>query len=104
MGALLALSCCAPLPAPPTGQVELIEDGAALLVDAQGHRRTVAAAALPPGTREGDFVVEGALDPALRAQALDELARALRGLRVPVPPGLSLEPSGPAPLTPGPEQ
>ena len=45
------------------------------------------------GVREGDVVVDGAVDPQLGAQELARLQELARRLRVPLPPRLSLDPS-----------
>ena len=84
----LAPSCaraCGPF------QVELLEQERALVVDLEtGQARPLPRQALPRGAREGDVVVDGRLDPALRARQAAEL-RALRArLAVPVPVGLDL--------------
>jgi hypothetical protein len=97
MGAALL---CAPPPLPTQAaapeedgalQVELLEGARAQVVDVgSGRARTLPRAALPPGAREGDFVVDGRLDPELAARQAAEL-RALRArLAVAVPAGLDL--------------
>jgi hypothetical protein len=72
-------------------QVELLEQQRALVVDLEtGRAHTLPRQALPRGAREGDVVVDGRLDPELRARQAAEL-RALRArLAVPVPAGLDL--------------
>jgi len=92
MASVLMAAACAPS-STRADQVELIEDDVAQLVDAAGHTRTVPLTALPPGVREGDFVVDGAVEPQLLAQALDRLREAASRVRAPLPPRLSLDPS-----------
>lgn len=82
-------------------QVDRVEDGWAVLLDSQaGTTRVVAAASLPPGTAEGDVVIDGRSDPQLRLaneqaveQARARLVRsALRSgeaLDAPAPAGAS---------------
>lgn len=83
-------------------QVDLLEDEVAQVVDLDtGRAGTVPRTALPLGTREGDVVVNGAVDPVLT----DAMAREIRALHarygVPVPRGLDL--SAEPPLTGDPE-
>jgi hypothetical protein len=81
-------------------QVELVEDGKAQVVDrATGKARTVDRSTLPAGAREGDVIVDGRLDPELRARLTREVADLRARLAVPVPPGLDLEGSEDPPLT-----
>lgn len=79
-------------------QVEVVEETRAQVVEVEtGRARTVERAALPPGAREGDVVVDGRLDPELRARLAAEVAEVRARLAVPVPPRLDLE--GSPPLT-----
>jgi len=72
-------------------RVELVEDARAQVVDmATGEARTVERAALPRCAREGDVVVDGRLDPELRARLARDVAERRARLAVPVPPGLEL--------------
>ena len=57
---------------------------------ATGEARTVERGALPAGAREGDVVVDGRLDPELRARLAREVAERRARLAVPVPPELEL--------------
>ena len=84
----------------PGVQVDVVEDTRARVVElGTGKARTVDRASLPAGAREGDVVVDGRLDPALRAQLTREVAELRARLAVPVPTGLDLEGSAPPPLT-----
>ncbi len=72
-------------------QVELLEDSKAQVIRLDtGQACTVERASLPAGTREGDVVVDGRLDPERRAQRAQEVARRRERLAVPTPPGLDL--------------
>ncbi|XXF79820.1 DUF3006 domain-containing protein [Myxococcaceae bacterium GXIMD 01537] len=72
-------------------RVDVVEEARALVVDARtGRARTVERAALPRGAREGDVVVDGRLDPELRARLEREVAERRARLAVPVPPDLEL--------------
>lgn len=64
-----------------------------------GKARMVDRGALPPGTREGDVVVDGRLDPELRARLTREVAEARARWSVPVPAELDLEGSADPRLT-----
>lgn len=83
-------------------QVELIEEKVVQVVDLDtGRAGILPREALPAAAREGDVVVNGAVDPALTAA----MAREIRALHarygVPVPAGLDL--SREPPLTGDPE-
>lgn len=81
-------------------QVDVIEDGRARVVElSTGKARTVDTRSLPAGAREGDVVVDGRLDPELRARLTREVADLRKRLAVPVPPGLDLGGSEDPPLT-----
>lgn len=56
-----------------------------------GKTRMVDRSALPPGTQEGDVVVDGRLDPELRARLTREVAEARARKAVPAPAELDLE-------------
>ena len=72
-------------------RVELVEEAQAQVVDlGTGEVRTVERAGLPRCAREGDVVVDGRLDPELRARLAREVAEKRARLAVPVPPGLEL--------------
>lgn len=72
-------------------RVELVEDSRAQVVDlATGEARTVERTALPRCAREGDVVVDGRLDPELRARLARDVEERRARLAVPVPPGLEL--------------
>ncbi len=72
-------------------RVELVEDARAQVVDlATGEARTVERSALPRCAREGDVVVDGRLDPELRARLARDVAERRARLAVAVPPGLEL--------------
>lgn len=72
-------------------RVELVEDTRAQVVELRtGRARTVERAALPSRAREGDVVVDGRLDPELRARLAREVAEKRARLAVPVPPELEL--------------
>ncbi|MDY7228983.1 DUF3006 domain-containing protein [Hyalangium rubrum] len=72
-------------------QVEVMEETRAQVVEPEtGKARQLDRAALPPGTREGDVVVDGRLDPELRARLAREVEEKRGRLAVPVPPGLDL--------------
>ena len=102
MGMLLGvLGCGHGLPARSALQVELLEDGVAQVVDLDSGRvGTVPRGALPRSAREGDVVVNGAVDPVLTGALAQQVRELRRRLAVPVPPGLSLEEP---PLTGDPE-
>jgi len=73
-------------------QVDDVGETRARVVDAgSGKARMVDREALPPGTREGDVVVDGRLDPELRARLTREVAEARARRAVPVPAELDLE-------------
>lgn len=84
-------------------QVDAVEEGRARVVEG-GKARTVDRSTLPAGTREGDVVVDGRLDPELRARLTREVAELRARLAVPLPPGLDLEGSEDPPLTIQPEK
>jgi hypothetical protein len=86
-------------------QVDSVEEGKARVVELDtGKARTVDRSSLPAGVREGDVVVDGRLDPELRAQLTREVAELRTRLAVPVPPGFDLEGSEDPPLTRSPEK
>jgi hypothetical protein len=73
-------------------QVDVLEEGRARVVELEtGKARTVDRGTLPKGAREGDVVVDGRLDPELRARLTREVAETRARLAVPVPPGFDLE-------------
>ena len=81
-------------------QVDVLEDGRARVVElSTGKARTVDRSSLPAGAREGDVVVDGRLDPELRARLTREVTELRKRLAVPAPPGLDLEGSEDPPLT-----
>jgi hypothetical protein len=81
-------------------QVDVLEDGRARVVElGSGKAQTVDRSSLPSGAREGDVVVDGRLDPELRARLTREVAELRARLAVPVPPGFDLEGSEDPPLT-----
>jgi hypothetical protein len=86
-----------------SGQVLQVDDvgetRARVLEPTSGEARMVDRSALPPGTREGDVVVDGRLDPELRARLTREVAETRARFRVPVPRELNLEGSEDPPLT-----
>jgi hypothetical protein len=65
-----------------------------------GRAGTLPRSALPRAAREGDVVVNGAVDPALTEELAQQVRELHRRYAVPVPPGLSLEEP---PLTQDPE-
>lgn len=72
-------------------RVELLEDERAQVVELEtGRARTVERTALPRCAREGDVVVDGRLDPELRARLTREVAERRARLAVPLPPELEL--------------
>jgi hypothetical protein len=72
-------------------QVEVLEETRAQVVElGTGRARTVERTTLPPCAREGDVVVDGRLDPELRARLAREVAEKRARLAVPAPPGLEL--------------
>ncbi len=72
-------------------RVEVLEEERAQVVEVgTGRARTVERPTLPPGAREGDVVVDGRLDPELRARLARELAEKRARLAVALPPGLEL--------------
>ncbi len=86
-------------------QVDAVEEGRARVVEpGSGKARTVDRSTLPTGAREGDVVVDGRLDPELRARLTREVAETRARLAVPVPPGFDLEGSEHPPLTIRPEK
>ncbi|MBN1207469.1 MAG: DUF3006 domain-containing protein [Myxococcaceae bacterium] len=81
-------------------QVDVVEEERARVVElGSGRARTVDRGTLPAGTREGDVVVDGRLDPELRARLTREVAEARARRAVPVPRGLDLGGSEDPPLT-----
>jgi hypothetical protein len=88
---------------PGTGQVLQVDDvgetRARVVEPGSGKARMVDRSALPPGTREGDVVVDGRLDPELRARLTREVAEARARWAVPVPAELDLEGSADPRLT-----
>jgi len=67
-------------------QVEVVEEHKAQVVEVRTRRaQVVDREALPPGAREGDVVVDGRLDPELRARLAREVAEQRARLVVPVP-------------------
>ena len=73
-------------------QVDEVGETKARVVEAGSRKaRTVDRSALPPGTREGDVVVDGRLDPELRARLTREVAEARARWAVPAPAELNLE-------------
>lgn len=56
-----------------------------------GKARMVDRSTLPPGTQEGDVVVDGRLDPELRARLTREVTEARTRKAVPAPAELDLE-------------
>jgi hypothetical protein len=86
-------------------QVDVLEEKRARVVElGSGRARTVDRGSLPSGTREGDVVVDGRLDPELRARLTREVAEARARRAVPVPRGLDLGGSEDPPLTIPPER
>jgi hypothetical protein len=77
-----------------SGQVWQVDDvgetRARVVEPASGNARMVDRSALPPGTREGDVVVDGRLDPELRARLTREVAEARARRAVPLPAELDL--------------
>jgi hypothetical protein len=72
-------------------QVDGVEEGKARVVELEtGKARTVDRSTLPAGAREGDVIVDGRLDPELRARLTREVAEARARLGAPAPPGLDL--------------
>jgi hypothetical protein len=72
-------------------QVEVVEEHKAQVVEVGTQRPCVVdREALPPGAREGDVVVDGRLDPELRARLAREVAEQRARLVVPVPRELDL--------------
>ncbi|HEX8699379.1 MAG TPA: DUF3006 domain-containing protein [Myxococcaceae bacterium] len=70
----------------PAWQVEVVEEHQAQVVEVGTLRaRVVDRTALPAGAREGDVVVDGRLDPELRARLTREVAEQRARLAVPVP-------------------
>lgn len=71
--------------------VDEVGEARARMVEAASEQvRMVDRSALPPGTREGDVVVDGRLDPELRARLTREVAEVRARRAVPLPPGLDL--------------
>ncbi|ADO70517.1 DUF3006 domain-containing protein [Stigmatella aurantiaca] len=86
-------------------QVEVVEDTRVQVVELDtGRARTVDRSTLPREAREGDVVVDGRLDPELRARMAQEVAEVRARRAVPVPRGLDLEGSPAPPLTARKEQ
>ncbi len=84
----------------PAWQVEVVEEERAQVVELEtGKTRIVDRSTLPSGAREGDVVVDGRLDPELRARLAREVAEARPRRTQPVPPGLDLEGSADRRLT-----
>lgn len=72
-------------------QVEVVDEQRAQVVElGTGQVRYTDRSALPPGAREGDVVVDGRLDPELRARLAREVAEKRARLAVPVPLELDL--------------
>jgi hypothetical protein len=72
-------------------QVELLEETKAQVIRLDtGQANTVERWTLPVGTREGDVVVDGRLDPECTERRRQEVARLRERLAVPAPPGLDL--------------
>ncbi|RKH58919.1 DUF3006 domain-containing protein [Corallococcus interemptor] len=72
-------------------RVELLEEERAQVVRTGGGQAcTVERWRLPPGTREGDVIVDGLLDPERTEALRREVARKRAALAVPLPPGLEL--------------
>lgn len=81
-------------------QVEVLEETRAQVVELDtGRAQSVDRATLPREAREGDVVVDGRLDPELRARMAREVAEVRARRAVPAPPGLDLEGSPAPPLT-----
>ncbi len=73
-------------------QVDEVGETRARVVEPDtGKARMVDRARLPPATQEGDVVVDGRLDPELRARLTREVAEARARLRVLPPGGSDLE-------------
>jgi hypothetical protein len=73
-------------------QVDEVEETRARVVDADsGKARVVDRSSLPAGTQEGDVVVDGRLDPELRARLTREVAEARARLSIRVTGGFDLE-------------
>jgi hypothetical protein len=67
-------------------QVEVVVEHKAQVVELGTQRsRVVDRGTLPPGAREGDVVVDGRLDPELRARLAREVAEQRARSAVPVP-------------------
>ncbi|MBZ4375476.1 DUF3006 domain-containing protein [Corallococcus interemptor] len=72
-------------------RVEVLEETRAQVVRTDaGQACTVERWRLPPGVREGDFVVDGRLDPERTEALRREVALKRAALAVPLPPGLEL--------------
>jgi hypothetical protein len=72
-------------------QVEVVEEQRAQVVElGTKQARIVDRSSLPPGAREGDVVVDGRLDPELRARLAREVAEQRARLAAPVPPEFDL--------------
>jgi hypothetical protein len=102
MGLLMgAWGCGHVLPARTALQVELLEDERAQVVDLDtGKVGTLPRGALPRSAREGDVVVNGAVDRELTSALAREVRALHERLAVPVPPGMTLDE---VPLTEDPE-
>ena len=73
-------------------QVELVEDEVAQVVDLDsGRAKSVRREALPKGAKEGDVVVNGAVDEALSAELRREIEALRRRYLVPLSPNLDGE-------------
>ncbi|WP_415835614.1 DUF3006 family protein [Corallococcus soli] len=71
--------------------MELLEGTRArVITTGSGQACTVERWRLPPGTREGDVLVDGRLDPERTEHLRREVARKRAALAVPLPPGLDL--------------
>jgi hypothetical protein len=72
-------------------QVDAVDEGKARVVElGTGQARTVDQGTLPAGAREGDVIVDGRLDPELRARLTREVAEARARLAAPAPPEIDL--------------
>ncbi len=85
---MAAVMGCGGTGANPAGawQVEVVEEHKAQVVELGTRQaQVVDRGALPPGAREGDVVVDGRLDPELRARLTREVAEQRARSVVPVP-------------------
>lgn len=62
--------------------IEVLDEQVARVQTEDGRERTVKRAELPTGAREGDVVVDGRLDPELRARNLQRVQTARAALDV----------------------